>query len=53
MTPAVASERSIFSKNHDYNNYIHQKWYCPAKIGTADTYDNATYAKPFNIKHMH
>ena len=22
MTPAVASERSIFSKNHDYNNYI-------------------------------
>ena len=23
MTPAVASERSIFSKNHDYNSYIH------------------------------
>ena len=22
MTPAVASERSIFSKNHDYNSYI-------------------------------
>ena len=22
MTPAVASERSIFSKNHDYNTYI-------------------------------
>ena len=22
MTPAVASERSIFSKNHDCNNYI-------------------------------
>ena len=22
MTPALASERSIFSKNHDYNNYI-------------------------------
>ena len=22
MTPAVASERNIFSKNHDYNNYI-------------------------------
>ena len=22
MMPAVASERSIFSKNHDYNNYI-------------------------------
>ena len=21
MTPAVASERSIFSKNHDYNSY--------------------------------
>ena len=21
MTPAVASERSIFSKNHDYNTY--------------------------------
>ena len=22
MTPAVASERSIFSENHDYNTYI-------------------------------
>ena len=22
ITPAVASERSIFSKNHDYNTYI-------------------------------
>ena len=22
MTPAVASERTIFSKNHDYNSYI-------------------------------
>ena len=22
MTPVVASERSIFSKNHDYNSYI-------------------------------
>ena len=22
MTPAVASERSMFSKNHDYNSYI-------------------------------
>ena len=22
MTSAVASERSIFNKNHDYNNYI-------------------------------
>ena len=22
MTPDVASERSIFSKNHDYNSYI-------------------------------
>ena len=22
MTPAVASERNIFSKNHDYNSYI-------------------------------
>ena len=22
MTPAVASERSIFSENHDYNSYI-------------------------------
>ena len=22
MTPAVASEQSIFSKNHDYNTYI-------------------------------
>ena len=22
MTPAIASERSIFSKNHDYNTYI-------------------------------
>ena len=22
MMPAVASERSIFSKNHDYNSYI-------------------------------
>ena len=22
MTPAVASERIIFSKNHDYNSYI-------------------------------
>ena len=24
MTPAVASERSIFSKNHDYNSYIYK-----------------------------
>ena len=22
ITPAIASERSIFSKNHDYNTYI-------------------------------
>ena len=28
MTPAVASERSIFSKNHDYNIYI--KVFCVA-----------------------
>ena len=36
MTPAVASERSIFSKNHDYNTYIkrfpcrgeHVRTYC-------------------------
>ena len=25
MTPAVASERSIFSKNHDCNSYIHYR----------------------------
>ena len=25
MTPAVASERSIFSKNHDYNTYMYIK----------------------------
>ena len=25
MTPAVASERSIFSENHDYNTYIYRK----------------------------
>ena len=25
MTPAVASERSIFRKNHDYNTYIYIK----------------------------
>ena len=25
MTPAVASERSIFSKNHDYNSYMYVK----------------------------
>ena len=28
MTPAVASERSIFSKNHDYNNYIKESFPC-------------------------
>ena len=26
MTPAVASERSIFSKNHDYNTYNYKKF---------------------------
>ena len=28
MTPAVASQRSIFSKNHDYNSYnnIHKEF---------------------------
>ena len=25
MTPAVASKRSIFNKNHDYNSYIYIK----------------------------
>ena len=26
MTPAVASERSIFSKNHDYNTYSYKEF---------------------------
>ena len=28
MTPAVASERSIFSKNHDYNAYTRPLVFC-------------------------
>ena len=28
MTPAVASERSIFSKNHDYNTYNIKSFPC-------------------------
>ena len=27
MTPAVASERNIFSKNHDYNSYIYKEFF--------------------------
>ena len=26
ITPAVASERSIFSKNHDYNSYNYKEF---------------------------
>ena len=28
MTPAVASERNIFIKNHDYNSYILKSFPC-------------------------
>ena len=28
MTPAVASERSVFSKNHDYIKYLYKEFPC-------------------------
>ena len=34
ITPAVASERSIFSKNHDYNRYIKSFLCCGEHVRT-------------------
>ena len=55
MTPAIASERSIFSKNHDWNSYNYRVFrvavntYAPIFRGV----DARGGRKPYTNRHTH
>ena len=49
MTPAVASEQSIFSKNHDSNSYIAVNTYAPIFRGV----DARGGRKLYTNRHTH
>ena len=53
MTPAVASERSIFSKNHDWNSYNYRVFRVAVKNAPIFRVDARGGRKLYTNRHTH